>query len=386
MIEVCTWKSGAQAPVIFMIDDLANIYVQKSLHCGLAYGEDWGAGCFIEGGLWDFLNNCLLKDFPQVKMTFFLVLGRRAAMTCSGQYTFCAPIDSNPEFGKFLQFIHRETHHELAYHGVTHGVPGNRIEDFTQEWDTFVSLDQAMETILSGRDLFQKVIGEYPSGGKFCGYASGKFGLESVQRTGFEWWFPSWNEHLSDMSEIKYYKDLLLLPSNIDGSHLTLKGNAISPSKKYAKAIINALRSNSIEQRITNLINNRCIISIQEHSSPLRTDNRIQYPNVVYDMHNLQYIFSLLSTYDVWYATASEVSNYIRLRSSVNIYAKTNRTFTFIETGNQLRLNDMRLTVDLGGIECSAVQVGKFVLPVYRKGEEQYVDVPVILNEEYTIV
>ena len=41
-IEVCKWYKNAAVPVIFMIDDLANVWVDTNGNGVIDPGEDWG--------------------------------------------------------------------------------------------------------------------------------------------------------------------------------------------------------------------------------------------------------------------------------------------------------------------------------------------------------
>ena len=41
-IEVCKWYQNADSPVLFMIDDLANLWVDINGDGKVDLGEDWG--------------------------------------------------------------------------------------------------------------------------------------------------------------------------------------------------------------------------------------------------------------------------------------------------------------------------------------------------------
>lgn len=41
-MKICKWYKNAISPVIFMIDDLANVWVDSNNNDSLDIGEDWG--------------------------------------------------------------------------------------------------------------------------------------------------------------------------------------------------------------------------------------------------------------------------------------------------------------------------------------------------------
>ena len=92
--------------------------------------------------------------------------------------------------------MHREPKFEIAYHGTTHGKAGESAQRFQQEWELFHSVPEAEETINYGKEIYKEVFGDYPRGGKYCGYVSNQYSDESIDRTGFLWWCRYWNRGL----------------------------------------------------------------------------------------------------------------------------------------------------------------------------------------------
>ncbi len=343
MIEIAKWKHNAQSPVILMVDDLANIWMKKGEHTDLQIGEDWGHFANEKNSMWSFLNENLYSLYPHIKTTFFLVVDKRTPQTKDTSYTYAQAIDKDEKFIEFLNQLDSDKNVELAYHGTTHGQVGNASTDFIQEWDTYESLDQAIETIESGKELFKKVLGHYPEGGKYCGYKKGKYGDISINKTNFSWWCRDWDavskdDHgREDLSyELEYFGDTIDMPSTISGSWSSIKVPRMS--KKYLISIFRMLFENkSLEKSIYTLYKKRQIISIQEHSSPYRTDKQIQYPNIVTDMPNLQYIFGLLEKLDVWYATGTEIADYFRLYTNIEIHKRADAFYFSFKSNDNIR-------------------------------------------------
>jgi len=166
-IKITKWKNSTNSPVLLAIDDLANIYVKQSSDERLEIGEDWGHYASHKNSMWDFLQKNLLENFPDIRITFFLVTKKRAPIVKNSPYSYAESIDANDEFSDFLCQLYGNDKVELAYHGTTHGEAGEEVKDFIQEWDTYGSLDEALQTINEGKELFKKVLGDYPQGGKY---------------------------------------------------------------------------------------------------------------------------------------------------------------------------------------------------------------------------
>ena len=338
-LEIAKWKDNAVAPVVFMVDDIANISMKQNNSNTLKVGEDWGQYARDKNSMWDFLSKNLLDKFPEIKTTFFLVTDKRAAMALGEEYTYTEAITKDKKFIEFLKFLHKHKNIELAYHGTTHGEAALKHDDFLQEWETFDTLEEAEKNINRGKELFKKVLESYPTGGKYCGYEEGKFGAESISKTSFKWWSYHWDGMLWDKNskDSKYNYDLEFnqgvvdIPTTVDGATLSLRLFKKFFSKKYLKSLYLYLKENkTIEKHINSLYENQQVIAVQEHSSPYRTDGKIQYPNIVSDIDNLNYIFTLLSKKDVWYATCDELADYFISRSHIEISMENNNIFTLI--------------------------------------------------------
>jgi hypothetical protein len=339
ILNVAKWRDNAIAPVVFMIDDIANVSVKNSKSESLQIGEDWGQYGRDKNSMWDFLSKNLLEKFPHIKTTFFLVTDKRSPMALGEEYSYAQRIDRDRKFMDFLLYLEREPNIELAYHGTTHGEAFDKHEEFLQEWETFKSLNTAVSEINRGQELFKKVLGVYANGGKYCGYEAGKFGDDSISKTGFKWWCYHWDGVIWDrgVQDSKYSYDLSLnqgvvdIPSTVDGSTLSLKLVKKIFTRKYLKSLyLYFVERKRIEKHINSLYMRGDVISIQEHASPYRTDGRIQYPNIVSDIDNLNYIFNFLDKKDVWYVTCTELADYYLARLNVKINTTKNGEFQLL--------------------------------------------------------
>lgn len=326
LVRKCKWDYGKKTPVMLMIDDFANKYITG------ADGEgDWGAGCKIRGSFYDRLKKNILDPFPEVKVTLFLVVGKRTPIIAGRNDSYAYRIDEGDKFSTFLGELSENDKFEIAYHGYNHGEI--RDGNFVQEWRCFETLDEAVNKINISRQMYESATQKAFRGGKYCGYLYNDFSDESIVRTGFDWWCRNYQSNFfktekePDFSLSVFGKrEVIDLPTTIDGNFYSLNNKKIW---KHPRELIKALRNKlkyrlTLENELQYLIENQYIISIQEHSSPAREDGKIQYPNIVTDMDNLQYIFSYLHNYDCWYATGTEIANYYRAYKGTEIYTDGN--------------------------------------------------------------
>lgn len=326
-IEKCKWKNNSISPVVLMIDDLANKWIDIENNNEVISGSDWGYQQFKTNSFWEILNNKLLNNYPYIKVTMFLVVGKREGIVKSGNKYLSYSIKEN-NFSSFLKEISKSRQFELAYHGLTHGVSGNEISEFIEEWNTFKNINEAIQTINLAKKMYEESVGKSFTGGKYCGYLYNDFSDESISKTGFKWWCRHWdsvllenNKHSDILSlNLEYFDNVIDIPSTIDGSFYSLNNYKKIFTKKYAKSIYYKVFKNiTLESQIQFLLNNRQIISIQEHSAKYRVDDKVQYPNIVTDIENLNYIFKYIKKYDLWYATCGEIADYYRAYTKCNI-------------------------------------------------------------------
>lgn len=359
-IKKAKWFHNADSPVVFMIDDLANVYVDINNNDSIEPEEDWGYGLDSKNSSFSYLKEKILRVNPKIKTTFFVPYNRAPLIKNTKYKCHFGPIDETKKSKDFYKNLHENEKYEIAYHGYTHGISGDKNNKFIQEWPSFETLDDAISTINMGKEKFKEVTGEYPKGGKYCGYEKNSFSDESIDKSDFLWWCRNWNggSHSSretHQNEISYFgeNNVIDIPSTIEGN--LFNPPKINPFKNVIKQMFGRetvskidVYSNGIKY-IDWLIMNKMIISIQEHISPARTDGKRQMPNIIDDTQSLIEIFTYLSDKNVWYASCTEVAEYFELYQKSQIDVINDERFTIDYTGRNVTNN--KITLLLEGIK-----------------------------------
>ena len=322
------WKNGAHSPVLFFIDDLCNKWVDLNGDGKIQSEEDWGYAGFDNNGIFNFLEYEILSVNPEIKTTFFVPVGKRTNLiTYSKINSVSEPINETEKSKHFLKTLHNDERFEIAYHGTTHGISGKEVKDFIQEWESYKSLEEALETINQGKEIFKEVTEEYPIGGKYCGYISNEFSDDSIDQTGFKWWCRYYNKGIEKENclisgednnpqtayDIAFFgkNNVIDIPTTIPGSIATInyEGNFL---RKMVKRILKKYFIKKKLKQIDYLLKNNLVISIQEHISPSRVDCKRQTPNIIDDKESLKVIFKYLKKKNVWYCTGSELAEWVK--------------------------------------------------------------------------
>ena len=325
------WKNNADSPVLFFIDDLTNKWVDMDNDGKIKPEEDWGYAGFDENGAFHFLEKKILSVNYKIKTTFFVPVGKRANVIIdSGIKSISEPINATNKSKIFFKTLHNDERFEIAYHGTTHGVPRKTVKDFIQEWESYKSLNEALETINRGKEIYKDAIGVYPSGGKYCGYISNKFSDESIDKSGFKWWCRYYNRAAIDgcnetefcgkdknpfsSLNIKFFgkNKVVDIPTTISGSLLTSVFRPGKGIKEILKRILKPLIIRWKLKKIDYLLKNSLVVSIQEHISPSREDGKRQTPNIFDDKESLKAILEYLKKKNVWYCTGSELAEWVK--------------------------------------------------------------------------
>lgn len=334
-----------------MIDDFANCWVDSNNNGKIDPGEDWGFNKYNKGSAMCFLEQEVLAGYSDIKVTFFVPVGKRVPMIkVPTANQIAIPINADEESKKFFSSIHNNPRYELAYHGTSHGRPGAKTMDFIDEWEMFENYEEAVDTINIGKDVFEDATGSKPLGGKYCGYASKSFSDDTIVGSGFLWWCRYWNRGTLDGTtekitgddtnpitnfDIKYFGDkrVIDIPSTINGEMFDL----VNKKTGLPGKILNSCKIWRRTKELEFLLKNRLVISIQEHMSPSRADSNIQKPNIYNDYASLRFMFKYLSQKDVWFCTCSELASYVYCRENTQVDILDNKTFR-LSYSNNLRI------------------------------------------------
>ena len=330
------WKNNADSPVLFLIDDLANKWVDINNDGKIEPEGDWGYAGFDKNGVFHFLEREILSINFKIKTTFFVPIGERADVVDNSEIKSISELINTTNKSKdFFKTLHKNERFEIAYHGTTHGVPGKAAKDFIQEWLSYKSLDEALATINKGKEVYKDAIGVYPNGGKYCGYISNKFSDESIDKSDFNWWCRYYNraaidgcnesefcgrdKNPSSSFNVKFFglNKVVDIPTTISGSLLNFVFRPDKSIKGILKKILKSLIIRWTLKKIDYLLKNNLVISIQEHISPSREDGKRQTPNIFDDKESLKLIFKYLKKKNVWYCTCSELAEWVKGKQNV---------------------------------------------------------------------
>jgi len=335
-IEKAHWSNDARCPVMLMVDDLTNAWHSRSGGRAWEPGGDWGGGLREPGSALQLLEERLLREFPEVRITFFVVAGAISPYSRHQPFSYAASLDATPKSRDFFRDLSRDPRFELAYHGFNHGTPGARTEDFMQEWRGFPSREAAVEQTQAGLEIFRRAVGSLPQGGKYGGWDYNDFAGDAVDDCGFLWWCRDWMPRdVTGRTPHGYYepqffgKNLVLaLPSTVHGQFWD-------------------------RRQIDLLLARRQIIAVEEHIAPVRPDGLIQTPNIVDDMDELKRLFRYLRRKHVWYTTATELASYTVARERSLIYDVERDAFSLRYDG---RFEKPMLTLRIGSASlCTAM-------------------------------
>lgn len=290
------WLGDAASPVVLMIDDLTNAWHNRQGGPSWEPGGDWGAGGYAQGSALQALETGLLREHPEARVTFFVVAGAISPYT-RVPFSYAAPMDADEGSRAFFRKLHEDPRYELAYHGFNHGTPGDRTEQFLQEWRGFPSVAAAVEQGRRGLGMFECAIGARPLGGKYGGWDYNEHAEAAVNELGFLWWCRDWMPRdISGNVPSGYYEPsffgegpVIALPSTVHGHYWT-------------------------RAQLDRLLRERQVISIEEHIAPVRPDGLVQTPNIIDDMPELRRIYQYLRDRNVWHANCSEIASYVAAR------------------------------------------------------------------------
>jgi len=317
--------------MLFFVDDLCYKWIDMNRDNRLQPEEDLGYACFNRNGAYHYLEQEILSVNKDIKVTFFTCTGAKSLMENNPEMKVIShPMNHDEESGSFFRTIECKTPHEVAYHGTNHGIPGNTPEDYIQEWESFKSLEKALQTIEKGKKIYKEAIGCFPKGGKYCGYKSNEFSDDSIDQSGFKWWCRFDNRAAVDGHGDKYYcgddahpltaYDVKFFGKNrVMDIPTTVYSNLLNPLFKKTKGFKGLIKRllrpwlirRKLDKEIGFLLKHQLVVSIQTHISPAREDGKRQALNIFDDRRSLRSILKYLKKKNVWYCTGSELADWI---------------------------------------------------------------------------
>lgn len=336
-IEKAKWFNNADSPVVLMVDDFTNGWVDLNKNGKIDLGEDWGAAMDLDNSSFGFLKKNLIELFPEIRITFFVPVNHSVCPTFNGAKSYYYPINSNPKFMEFARRIHEAENFEASYHGYNHVTcrDGRTLE---QEWKLFKNIDTALKTIEKGKKIFKEVFGEDPRGGKYCGYQVNGFSDESINTSGFNWWCRKWNRGIKNVEDDVNFNPVYFGSNNLVDIPSTINGDLFihyehSRIKLRIKKIIGRKYSDKASalnfgyNKLNSLLEGRQVVSIQEHISSIRADGKKQFTNIIDDIESLQIMYEYFRKKNVWHATCSEIAEYFDTHQQTTIRAEDDKIF-----------------------------------------------------------
>ena len=318
MISKAKWFLDKTSPIIFGIDDITNSkcqsrFLREQCDCGYL-----GLG---DGGLYNYFVNYLLNKYPEIRVTYFLVMNSHSTYLDNGK---TGSIYNNDDFLKLLNSILGRSD-EIAYHGHNHGYSNTTLMDrkWCREFEQY-SPDEYFNIIKNDLNLFKKRFDYQILGGRTPCYSFREDLVGGLIDLKFRWWSFDFKPFTNNIS-LKYGDDKIIeMPSNISGDAFIYGGNAIKSKIKHLLNIV----------KIEKMMKSRYVISIAEHFMNARPDGKRQTPNVYDDINSLDFLFGYLRNKDVWYATFSECANYYESYNNTDILDMGDGVFEIKYKGN----------------------------------------------------
>lgn len=299
-----------------MVDDLTNAWHSRSNGETWEHGGDWGGGHDRPGSALRFLEERLLKSYPEARVTFFTVAGPISAYTRHQPFTYADALDADIASRAFFKRLSADPRFELAYHGYDHGTPGERTEGFVQEWQGFPSHDTAVAQTRNGLNIFARATGSVPRGGKYGGWSYNGFAEGAIDALGFMWWCRDWMPRdTSGGIADEYYEPQFFGRNRVVALPSTVHGHFWDP------------------RQIDRLLVHQQVIAIEEHIAPIRPDGLIQTPNIVDDIEELRGLYRYLRGKNVWHANGTAIASYVTARERTLIYDVTCDGFSLAYDG-----------------------------------------------------
>jgi len=350
MFHIADWYNNYQTPSVLMIDDLSDAYIDVYDE---SYKNDWGYLCQEKEGIYHFLKNGLLAEFPEIKITFFVPYERHNVINPNSEYKYYKfAVGERKEFNSFLSML-EEQGHEIAHHGSNHGkyIDINKVstvKNFKHEWELFDNIKEGVEITMKGIETFKSNVNIDIVGGKFCGYMQKENSLEIIDRCKFLYWCVGINYINKDYA-FKFFgkQDIISFPTNFAGNEFVRliykTGVPKRDRKKIFLQFLQPLYNFFQYKKLKKLYHNKEIISIQEHISPSTAAGTVQSANIVSDQVSLRKIYHFLQKRSIWYATSKDIAKYFYVKENTKLYRK--KTQLIIDFKNIKNIKNTKISI-----------------------------------------
>jgi len=357
--KIAKWYNNYQAPVVLMIDDLSDAYINVYED---TYKNDWGYLCDTEGSSFSFLKKELLDKFPEIKITFFTPYLRHNVINEKSKFN-CKKFDVGERevFTHFLKKLNL-LGHEIAHHGSDHGKytdenNSSTFKNWTHEWALFNSVEEGVRVTKKGVEVFKKACDIGVVGGKYCGYITIDNSQKIIDKCDFFYWCDKPSYNVGEFEESFFGENKIIsFPTNFAGNSFVrltyLSGDKNRDKKKKILKYFQPLYSLYSYWQLYKLYKNRNIISIQEHNSPSTSAGTAQSANIVSDIKSLNKIFKFLSKYNIWHANCKDIAKYIYVRDNSSLEVVGNEIIVNFNNHKNLKncvlsiINDTNSKVD----------------------------------------
>ena len=343
MFKIAKWFNNYQAPLVLMMDDLSDAYVEVYHE---SYKNDWGYLCDANGSSFHFLKKELLEIYPYIKITFFIPYLKHNVINENSQYRFKKfSLGDRLEYTNFLKKLDVQGH-EIAHHGSNHGKYINEnilstVNNWKHEWELFEDIAAGIDITLNGVKKFKNICNIDVVGGKYCGYKTIDNSQTIIDKCNFLYWCDRVNYLEKNFNESFFGKNnIISFPTNYRGNAFVRlsyktgneKRDKIKNILKYLQPFYNVFSYIQLYK----LYKNKYVISIQEHSSPSTSAGTVQAPNIVTDIESLKKIFKFLKRFSIWYATCKEISKYIYVRENSKLIVKNDELIIYFKNNKNI--------------------------------------------------
>ena len=338
-ITICKWKHDANSPVLLMVDNLSNTWIDKNSNGTVDLGEDSGYAGEGTNSLLRFLRDEILADFPTVKVTIFVSIDSNEPI--KRNYSLVEhsyEINEDGVAAAFFKKLSEEELFEVAYRGTNLNKARAGSCKLLRGTGNNMSVQEAEDKISRDKVIFRSIFGRYPDGGKGQ-EIKGVGGIyDSLGAQGFQWWSGKASLKGRKNCDVSFSAEgLLNIPMTLSGDIFNgIKGKKPAELQRKTK-------------RLWYLLDNRLVIGIAENIAPSKDNKEKRECNIYDDRNSLRLVLSFLKNKQVWYCTASELAQYCRIRENLKVSCSGSRfNFNYAELAERKIINPRMKTYKKG--------------------------------------